>query len=73
MEFRLRHASELLAALIAYHRSSDFAFLERGGLDRGVCLICVVCTGDFIEGLVLVVLEPLESSLYCGFVSALDI
>jgi hypothetical protein len=64
MELGLRHASELLAAFIADHGACDFTFFQWGGLDGGVSLIIVLCAGDLVEGFVLVVLQPLESSLY---------
>lgn len=71
MELGLRHASELLAAFIADHGACNFTFLQWGGLDGGVCLVIVLCAGDLVEGFVLVVLQPLESSLYCSLVLAL--
>ena len=71
MEFGLLHASELLAAFVAHHASCDFAFLESCRLDVGVGLIVLCRRGYLVEWLVLVVLEPLESSLYYSVVLAL--
>lgn len=71
MELGLRHAAELLAAFIADHGAGDFAFLEGGGLDGGVGFVCVGGGGNFVEGFVLVVFEPLEGALYYCFKSVL--
>jgi hypothetical protein len=74
MELRLGHASELLPAFIAHHAPRYLAFFECCGLDAGICFF-VRRSGadDFFEGLVLVVFEPLEGSLYCPYASALKI
>jgi hypothetical protein len=75
MELRLRHASELLPTFIAYHALCNFAFLEGLGLDGGVGFcICRRCgRGEFLKWFVLVVFEPLESSLYYDYTSDLKL
>lgn len=65
MKLSLRHASELLATVIAFHRLRYLSILQCRGIDVRICLRI----GDFLERLVLVGLQPLECTLNCMQVS----
>ena len=65
MELGLGHTPELLPADIADHRLCHLAILQSFRLDAWICLGGFSCgCGDLFNGLVLVVLQPLQSSLY---------
>lgn len=68
MELSLRDASKLLPAVVAFHGLRDLAVLESGRFDAGVCF----GVRDFLQGFILVVLEPLESALHCRRVRIKD-
>jgi hypothetical protein len=59
MKLGLRHASELLSAVIADHRLGHFSFLERWGFNASICFGVLggrrVGGGNLLPGLVLVI------------------
>jgi hypothetical protein len=72
MELSLSHASEFLPAFIAHHAPRNLTFFKWCRLYAGICFfVRGRGAGDFFEGFVLVIFEPLESSLYCRYASAL--